>query len=339
MSRAVIVANVSVSVGGGHLRRCMVLGKALVAKGWRVIAALPDADFAGTLLASEKIEVVVVQKYDAAALAEAVPHGCDVLIVDHYGLDVAFEFDCRGWASRILVIDDLADRRHDCDILVDQTPEREISAYGDLVPAGCRILAGPNYALLHPNFARLREPLRPTAKRIERGLISLGATDPDDMTSVAIEAFQCSGLAPQLDIILGAGAPHIERVTRAAANFANGKATVHVEVGDPASIVRHADIAIGAGGVSSLERCCLGVPSLIISLADNQMGNAFGIAKAGAAVFVGKMMDIDKSLLASELRNLANDDNRRGAMIASARKLCDGLGRDRIVDLLEERAV
>jgi UDP-2,4-diacetamido-2,4,6-trideoxy-beta-L-altropyranose hydrolase len=317
----------------------MVLAEALAAKGWTVVAALCDVNFAKKLPASAKIEVVVIQEYAAATLIEAVPNGCDVLIVDHYGLNAAFECDCRGWASRILVVDDLADRRHDCDILVDQTPERKSFAYRDLVPTGCRILAGPNYALLHPNFARLREPRRPTAKRVERGLISLGATDPDDITGVAIEAFQCSGLALQLDIILGAGAPHIERVTKAAGNFANGEAKVHVEVGDPASIVRHADIAIGAGGVSSLERCCLGVPSLIVSLADNQMGNAFGIAKAGAAVFVGKMTDIDKSLLASELRNLANDDNRRGAMIASARKLCDGLGRDRIVDLLEGRAV
>lgn len=335
MSRAVIVANASVSVGGGHLRRCMVLGEVLAATGWTVVAALCDVDFVKKLRASAKIEVALIQEYTAGALIEAVPAGCDILIVDHYGLDAAFEFDCRGWASRILVIDELADRRHDCDILVDQTPEREIFTYRDLVPARCRILAGPNYALLHPNFARLREPPRPTARLVERGLISLGATDPYDITSMAIEAFRCSGLALQLDIILGAGAPHIARVMKEAANFANGEAKVHVDVSDPASIVRHADIAIGAGGVSSLERCCLGVPSLIVSLADNQLGNAFGIAKAGAAVFVGKMTDVDKSLLAAELRNLANDDNRRGAMTASARKLCDGLGRDRIVRVLE----
>jgi UDP-2,4-diacetamido-2,4,6-trideoxy-beta-L-altropyranose hydrolase len=312
----------------------MVLGEALAAKGWIVVAALCDVNFANKMPASAGVEVAVIQEYTAAALIEAVPDGCDVLIVDHYGLDAPFEFDCRGWASHILVIDDLADRRHDCDILVDQTPEREISAYRDLVPTGCRILAGPNYALLHPNFARLREPSRPTAKHVERGLIGLGATDPDDMTSVAIEAFQCSGLRLQLDIILGAGAPHIARVMKAAANFANGEAKVHVEVSDPASIVRHADVAIGAGGVSSLERCCLGIPSLIVSLADNQMGNALGIAKAGAAVFVGKMMDIDRALLASELRNLADDENRRDAMTASARNLCDGLGRDRIADFV-----
>src|SRR6185312_10092073 len=114
---------------------------------------------------------------------------------------------------------------------------------------------------------------------------------------------------------------------KAAENFTNGEARLYVEVSDPASIVRHADIAIGAGGVSSFERCCLGVPSLIVSLADNQLGNAFGIAKAGAAVFVGKMTDVDKLSLSSELRDLANDDNRRDTMAASARKLCDGLGR------------
>jgi UDP-2,4-diacetamido-2,4,6-trideoxy-beta-L-altropyranose hydrolase len=317
----------------------MVLGEALAAKGWTVIAALCDVNFGQKLSASAEIEVAMIGEYAAAALIEAVPGGCDVLIVDHYGLDAAFETDCRGWARRILVIDDLADRRHDCDMLVDQTPKREISAYRGLVPTGCRILAGPNYALLHPNFARLREPRRPTARRVERGLISLGATDPDDMTSIAIEAFQCSRLALRLDIILGAGAPYIERVTRAAANFANGKATVHVEVNDPASIVRHADIAIGAGGVSSLERCCLGIPSLLVSLADNQMGNVLGIVEAGAAVFVGKKADVGTSLLASRLRNLANDKGRRDIMVTSARNLCDGLGRDRIAGFLVGQAV
>ena len=279
--RAVIVANASVSVGGGHLRRCMVLAEALAAKGWAVIAALCDVDFAKNLAAPARIEVAVIPEYAAAALIEAVPGGCDVLIVDHYGLDAAFEADCRGWASRILVIDDLADRRHDCDFLVDQTPDRGRSAYQDLVPASCRILAGPNYALLHPNFARLREPRRPTAKRVERGLISFGATDPDDMTSAAIEAFQRTGLGLRLDIILGAGAPHTERVKKAAAKFVNGQVGVHVDVSDPATIVRHADIAIGAGGISSLERCCLGIPSLIGSLAENQMGNALGNRKSG----------------------------------------------------------
>jgi UDP-2,4-diacetamido-2,4,6-trideoxy-beta-L-altropyranose hydrolase len=315
----------------------MVLGEALAAKGWTVIAALCDVNFAGQLSTAE-IEVAVIEEYTAAALIEAIPEGCDVLIVDHYGLDAAFEVDCRGWAGRILVIDDLADRRHDCDFLVDQTPDRECSAYRDLVPAGCRILAGPNYALLHPNFARLREPRRPTTKRVERGLIAFGATDPDDMTSVAIEAFRYSSLVLRLDIILGAGAPHIERVTKAAANFANGQAEVHVEVSDPASIVRHADIAIGAGGVSSLERCCLGIPSLIVCLAENQKGNAFGIAKAGAAAFVGTMADINISLLTSELRSLADDEGRRDAMATSARELCDGLGCHRIAELLERQA-
>lgn len=315
----------------------MVLAEALATKGWAVIAALCDVDFAKNLAVPAKIEVAVIREYAATALIEAVPGGCDVLIVDHYGLDAAFEADCRGWASRILVIDDLADRRHDCDFLVDQTPDRGCLAYRDLVPTSCRVLAGPNYALLHPNFARLRDPQRPTARHVERGLISFGATDPDDMTSAAVEAFRRSSPGLRLDIILGAGAPHIERVKTAAANFATGQARVYVEVNDPASIVRHADIAIGAGGVSSLERCCLGIPSLIVSLAENQMGNALGIAKAGAAVFLGKMADINISLLTLELRSLADDEGRRDAMATAARKLCDGLGRDRIADLLERQ--
>jgi UDP-2,4-diacetamido-2,4,6-trideoxy-beta-L-altropyranose hydrolase len=338
MRRAVIVANASVSVGGGHLRRCLVLGEALAAANWKVIAAVRDSTFAQMLIGStQMIEVVAVMEYTAELLIKALPDGCDLLIVDHYGLDALFETDCRGWAGLILVIDDLADRKHNCDILVDQTPGREISAYKALVPASCQLLTGSRYALLHPNFAFMRNPRRPTAEPVQRGLISFGATDPDDMTSVAIEAFQSSGLMVQLDIILGGGAPNIDRVKGAAANFTNGNGKVYVEVRDPASIVRHADIAIGAGGVSALERCCLGIPSLIVSIADNQMGNALGIARAGGAAFAGEISDISCSILASKLLELAGDSERREVMAACGRELCDGLGSSRIADLIDRR--
>jgi len=333
----VIVANASVSAGGGHLRRCMVLGEALVAAGWKVMLALSDAAFAHLLSATQpKIEVVVVREYAAEALAAAFPDGCELLIVDHYGLDASFESACRSWARRILVVDDLADRQHDCDVLVDQTPGRMISDYQALVPSSCKILAGPQYALLHRNFGVLRNPRRPTSERVQRGLISFGATDPDDMTSVAMEVFQNSGLMVQLDIILGRAAANIETVRAAAAGFTNGEATLHVEVSDPASIVRHADIAIGAGGVSALERCCLGIPSLIVSVADNQMGNALGIARAGAAMFVGSKSEITLPLLEATLLKLANDSRARDVMATCGRELCDGLGPERIAHLLQD---
>ena len=334
MRRAVIVANASVSVGGGHLRRCLSLGASLAATGWKVIVVATDPGFAEMMVGSEKIEVMTVQEYAGEILSKALPDGCDLLVVDHYGLDASFEIGCRGWAKLILVVDDLADRPHNCDILLDQTPGREISAYQALIPASCRILAGAKYALLRPSFGLMRNSWRPAAERVQRGHISFGATDPDDMTSVAIDAFERSGLMLQLDIILGGSAPHIERVKAAAANFAGGEAKVYVEIGDPASIVRHADIAIGAGGVSALERCCLGVPSLIVSVADNQMGNALGISRAGGAEFVGKKSEIDCSMLASRLRELASDSKRREAMAACGRELCDGLGSDRVTDLI-----
>jgi UDP-2,4-diacetamido-2,4,6-trideoxy-beta-L-altropyranose hydrolase len=335
MKRAVIVANASVSVGGGHLRRCLSLGKSLAAAGWKVIVAASDPAFATMMVGPEKIDVVAVQEYAAKILLEAFPDGCDLLIVDHYGLDASFETGCRGWAKLILVVDDLADRRHDCDILLDQTPDRQISAYQALIPVPCQFLAGARYALLRPNFGAMGKVRRPTAERVQRGHISFGATDPDDMTSIAIGAFESSGLKLQLDIILGGGAPHIERVKAASANFAGGEAKVHVEISDPASIVRHADIAMGAGGVSALERCCLGIPSLIVSVADNQTGNAVGIARAGAAEFVGKKSEIDCSMLASRLRELAGDSKRREAMAACGRELCDGLGSERVADLID----
>jgi UDP-2,4-diacetamido-2,4,6-trideoxy-beta-L-altropyranose hydrolase len=332
---AVIVANATVSVGGGHLRRCLVLGEALVAAGWKVALASTDEGFANSLgPANQKIEVLAVREYSARALVEVFPNGCDLLVVDHYGLDVMFESSCRDWTKRILVVDDLANRQHNCDVLVDQTPGRTICDYRALVPTFCQTLVGPQYALLHRNFGLMRTPRRPTPNRVRRALISFGATDPDDMTTVAMRAVKNSGLKLELDVILGGEAPHIERVEVVAAGFSNGEAKVHLNVSDPASIVRHADIAIGAGGVSALERCCLGIPSLIVSLADNQMGNAMGIARSGGALFVGNMSQITCSLLEAALLELANDSKARDVMTTCGRGLCDGLGADRVADLL-----
>lgn len=249
--------------------------------------------------------------------------------------DAAFEASCRRWAHRILVIDDLANRQHDCDFLLDQTLGRQSADYSQLVPARCRVLLGPDFALLRPQFATARgEALarRAEGRAARRLLVSLGATDPANMTGRVISA--ASGLPLELDIVLGAGNEYRESVLESVKRF-KMPARIHTDVSDMASLMVQADLAVGAGGTTSWERCCLGLPSLILVLADNQLGIAAALDKAGAAVNLGTVENLSDSKLAEALRNLCSNDRRRIVMSERAAAICDGGGVGRVLRAIE----
>ncbi len=265
----------------------------------------------------------------AAGFYAAIPGGCDLLVVDRYGLDERFERSCRPWARRILVIDDLADRRHDCNVLLDQSPGRQTADYRPLVPPDCSILIGPDYALLDQRFGMARAKVRRRDGTVRRILVSLGATDPNGITVLALAALQRAKLGIPVDVIIGSANPHRAEV-RAAAQRLTPPAVVHVEVDDMAALIERTDLAIGAGGVSALERCCLGVPSILVMLAENQRNNAEALAKVGAALVVEETKLRDCDAFADAVRALAQDFARRAVMSAVAAKLTDGLGAIRV---------
>lgn len=337
-NRAIIRADASVSVGGGHVRRCLVLAEALAEAGWHTtFATRPEAlETVPWPAGSTFVHMLLNHDDEVRQLQARAPQGCDLLIVDHYGIDAHFERACRGWAKRILVVDDLADRRHDCDILVDQAPGRSASAYTPLVPPGCAILVGPAYALLDPRFRAARRQTRPVAKRVGRVLVSFGSTDAGDMTSIALEALRIAELGAETDVVLGRSSPNLGRV-RAIASTLSPAPAIHVAVDDMAAMMKNAHLAIGAGGVSSLERCCLGLPSVLLVAADNQRHNAEGLMAAGAALVLGLVCEPGLSSLARAIRELGDDPARRQAMADAGRALCDGGGAARIVDVLEHK--
>jgi UDP-2,4-diacetamido-2,4,6-trideoxy-beta-L-altropyranose hydrolase len=332
---AVIRADAGVAIGGGHVRRCLVLAEALADAKWNVtFASQPGSHDAVPLLGRGAFAQISLEEGDEVTrLRDSVPAGCDLFVVDQYGLDADFERACRGWAKRILVIDDLADRQHDCDILVDQTPGRDASDYISLVPQHCRVLAGPAYALLDRRFQALRAQRR-AAERVGQVLVSFGSTDSADMTSAALSAVRIARLSTEVVVVLGGSSPHLGHVREVAASLCP-PAEIHVDVDDMAGAIVAADLAIGAGGVSSLERCCLGLPSLLIVVADNQRGNADALARAGAAVIVGSSADASPARIASALRELAENPARRQAMSEAAFAVCDGGGAFRVVNALD----
>jgi UDP-2,4-diacetamido-2,4,6-trideoxy-beta-L-altropyranose hydrolase len=255
--------------------------------------------------------------------------GCDLLVVDHYGLDARFERACRPWAKTILVIDDLADRPHDCDILLDQTPGRQASDYASLVPGNCTVLAGSQFALLDPRFRQARERLGAPNDQVRRVLVSFGGTDPAGATRRALEALAVAKLGAAVDVVLGTASADMGQIQQLAAQLDPPDA-VHVSVDDMAGMIARADMAIGAGGVSALERCCLGMPSITITIADNQRKLADELAQAGATENLGPVSKLRLGDIADAVSGLASDPAWRRKMRAAALAVADGLGVARV---------
>lgn len=331
---AVFACAAGPDIGAGHATRCLSLARALEAKGWRTRFAVTSAAIATVPALGLHDPLTVAAPGDARVIGDAVCR-CDLLVVDDYGLDSEFESGCRAFATRIFVIDDLADRDHDCDVLLDQNLSTTEGAYKNRVPKNCRLLIGTRYALLRPEFARLRSDAlarRRQAHLPQRLLVSFGATDPGNLTEKAILAARDTDLGLVVDAVLGPGAPHLERIVALAGN----RGDVHLKVGvtDMASLMAAADISLGAGGTTAWERCCLGLPGLIATMADNQRANVNALAAAGAVDLLGWHANITVADIAAGLTVLCGDVGRMTAMADAAARICDGQGVDRVVAAL-----
>ncbi|MGH6953127.1 MAG: UDP-2,4-diacetamido-2,4,6-trideoxy-beta-L-altropyranose hydrolase, partial [Alphaproteobacteria bacterium] len=305
-------ADSSAEVGGGHVRRCLTLADALRARGWRAtFAARPGTGEAAPWLGrsgNDVVELDCAEEDEPATLSRAWPAGAELLVVDHYGRDRRLERACRPWARRIMVIDDLHDRPHDCDILLDQTLGRSNSAYDGLVPEGCRLLLGAGFALLAPAFAAARGRVlaRRATSGTEKILVAFGATDPKDATSLVLEGLARARGRFAATVVLGPAAPHLDRVQRLAAQLPPpAEIRVGLDSGEMAALMANSDLAIGAGGTSSWERCCLGLPALVLVTAPDQREVADSLARAGAALVVGEHPGLAPGAVARALEDWA----------------------------------
>ena len=266
-----------------------------------------------------------------AALSGAI---VDWLIVDHYALDARWEKKLRAACRHLMVIDDLADRRHDCDVLLDQNLNRQAADYIALVPHECIVLAGPKYALLRPEFAALREYslARRTPPKFEHLLISMGGVDKHKVTGRVLDALNDCALpaACRITVVMGAQAPWIAEVRAQAARMRSTEVLVGVQ--NIAQLMADSDLAIGAAGTSAWERCCLGLPTLTIVLAANQSAGAQALRKSGAALLLE-----DRGQLAIELQTniralLQSEDLQR--MQEACRSVTDGMGAMRAMEII-----
>lgn len=332
-------ADASDKLGFGHIARCLTLAEALQSTG--VTCA-----FACRALPGDAIELLLSNHFDVYRLREdteveqtlQIVNDLDVdwLVVDHYGLDHEFEAKFGDRGIKVLVIDDLADRSHDADALLDQNLGQVADAYRDLVPQRCNVLIGPRYALLRPQFSALRltqsrADKQSTSKQV---LITMGGTDPANATGQILTFLAAQpellGTLHSITVIMGSTAKWLDDVEAIAYSYPV-PVQIKVAVSDMAREMIAADIAIGAGGTTSWERCCLGLPSVVFALADNQKPIARALDFHGAARFVGDIDSEDwKDRLVTSLRDLLTDSSQLTAMSDRAYALVDGRGTARL---------
>lgn len=329
----------SPDLGHGHLHRCLALADALAAAGIDVTFTINDtAKDAADSLWGNRFRTVCVETGTGTALASEMEltaelarlqvvfqAGVDWLIVDHYQRDARYEAEARGWARNIIAIDDLR-RPHAADIVVDAAPGRLSTDYAMLAPDALR-LCGAAYAFLKPGFADLRAAYGDrdvSSGRKLSLLVSLGGTDPQDILPSLLRMLAPVGQVAEIAVVVSRAAKNLARIRNAAADIG---ATLLVDHNDMPSLLARTDIAIGAGGVSALERCCLGVPSLLLQIAENQADTIAGLVEAGAAERVD--WPISGNALVAATMALLNDKERCAAMAAAGRQLCDGRGASR----------
>jgi UDP-2,4-diacetamido-2,4,6-trideoxy-beta-L-altropyranose hydrolase len=328
--RILFIANAGPAAGGGHVMRSLSLARALEARGADCIflasppvAALLQA-FAPDMAQEEATAI------DADSVCDAVTGvRFDAVVFDHPELARA-EHETVAHGRPSLVIDDLADRPLAADLILDSGPARSEADYA-LLTQGARLLIGPSYALVRPEFAALREKV--LARRggpVERVLIALGLTDGRGVTARVVERLRQRNGQIALDIVLGGQAPSLPGLKRIAAH--DPRVTLHIDSQDMAALTAQADIALGGAGSTVWERCTLGLPSMVVVQAENQRPAALALAAREGALVVDAFADDFDKVFDRALVRLMTDPACRARLTAASAELCDGLGAGRVAE-------
>jgi len=329
--KVVFRVDASLNLGSGHVMRCRTLADALRGGGAEVrfvcreypghlirllrddgytCAVLPTPEAGGPVrnagrnAALPGVELSVDARQTLEALGDFRP---DWLVVDHYGLDAAWERHFKTAVERIFVIDDLADRLHDCDLLLDQNPYVDMDKrYTGLLPRHARQLLGPRYALLRPEFRKARASLRARDGTIRRILISFGGVDLTQETEKALDALrQLKRQDITVDVVVGDGNPRADDISAQCSKMPN--VTFHQQVSNMAELMARSDFSLGAGGSTHWERCCVGLPAAVTVTAANQAALTRDLAERHVVLEAGTSDTMDASRYRSLLNNLPKE--------------------------------
>ncbi|HEY2710520.1 MAG TPA: UDP-2,4-diacetamido-2,4,6-trideoxy-beta-L-altropyranose hydrolase [Caulobacteraceae bacterium] len=340
--RILFLADAGPEVGGGHVMRCLTLARALIERGAdcafvESINATPILRNFGwpaqTVLAMTDAPDLAALVAYAATFAEQIE--ADVVVVDHYGAGLAEEEALRVNGRRIVVVDDLANRQHASDLLIDPGYARRRDDYDGLTPPDCAVLVGPAHALVRPEFAGARRRAlsrRAQHAEVRRGLIALGLTDVGGVTARVVKALINVLDDVRLDIVLTRNAPSLPILEEMAR--ADRRLRLCIDTSEMASLMADADIAIGAGGSSTWERAAVGLPTATVILADNQRQMVERMAHAGLTVAVDAADPEFETQIRLCWNALVGDSDLRWRLAERSAELCDGNGVERVADAI-----
>lgn len=342
-------------IGLGHLVRCLRLGQELARRGAKVtFVTRTHTNHAVGLLEHHGFDVLPMKPrhehnrdvsswlgappdLDAAETIRALDAtgGADWVVVDHYAIDAAWHRHVGTHARNLLVIDDLKNRQLDADIVLNQNLGATERDYAGLVPPATRLLVGPHNALLASEYRTARAQRAKTPAPMERAnlLISLGGSDPANTTGRVLEELEHAlDRFTRVDVVISHHHPNREAFHARWAPYRN--VFVYVQPPSLVDLLLTTDIAIGAGGSSTWERLCIGVPAVTLVLADNQRDAARALAEQDLAVVSHTPWASEGGVRTLTL-GLLEDAPRRLRMADAGRQLVDADGTRRVADTME----
>ena len=356
----VLRVDASSKIGIGHVMRCLTLAKALNKQGIKCKFICRDhKDNLIEKIKKEDFEVIILPKsnnsdrkliykkketiysdwlgsnwdLDAEQTINALNNNkIDWLIIDHYGIDKLWEEKLRPYTRKIMVIDDLADRNHNCDLLLDQNLVANFKTrYQSLLPDYCKTLLGPAYALLQSEYENFYQTALSRAGPVKNILVYFGGTDQNNLTELAISAFlKLNREDINLDVVISSNNPNKENIDILSKK--NKKILINSDLKSLAPLMLKADLAIGACGTTSWERCCLGLPSIVITIAENQKPIAKELDRQGLVHLLGHYNEITNNSIHYALETFI--DKNLETWSSECKLITDGCGAKKVASIL-----
>jgi|APSaa5957512535_1039671.scaffolds.fasta_scaffold04901_5 UDP-2,4-diacetamido-2,4,6-trideoxy-beta-L-altropyranose hydrolase len=344
-----IRADSSELIGIGHIMRTLTLSDSLKALGFKIVYICTNAvGNINDLIVRRGYDVSIIENSciknngkrsmpisdecilkDANETIDCIKEKCNWLIVDHYYIDYRWHSIVRKSTDRIMVIDDLANRKLDCDLLLDQTYGRKVIHYSSLVNHNCKLLLGSKYALIRPQFLSVRDgsiKRRLNNNIIRNILISVGGIDINNVSLALLNTiykiYKGNGEIV-INVVLTGKSPNIDLIKKFIENSSLNM-TLFIDVEDMENLMAEADVSIGGGGTTSWERCVVALPSIVVVQADNQKFLSGQLEAKGAIIILKKIDDLPKVIQSIEKNSFLS----RMSYLASL--ICDGFGSTRV---------
>jgi UDP-2,4-diacetamido-2,4,6-trideoxy-beta-L-altropyranose hydrolase len=330
--RALFAPAAAPRIGGGHVLRGLALARAFQVRGVQSVFAVPPwgarlvERFGGVAPPEVHPLPRSGEAHALAAALEAV--GPTLLVLDDYGLDASGTAGLVRPGLVTVVIDDLADRTYRCELLVDPGYGRRPEDYAGRVPGTCEVLVGPRYALLRPEFGQAPSA-RDFRRPVERVFVSFGLSDVGGIAAWAVRLLRPLAPRARFDVALASDAASLPELLALAER--DDTLRLHVDAQDVAGLMAAADVAVGAGGASTWERCALALPTLAVIVAENQRAMISRLAAADVLLAVDAEEADASHALASGFARLLQPEVR-ASLAEASRALCDGQGAGRVAD-------